>query len=59
LVRILARAHGGLRHGGAFEGCDDAAIDFLDATLAGRGPGVSALPRELSSSSLEQLQVAR
>ncbi len=38
---------------------DDAAIDFLDATLAGRGPGVSALPRELSSSSLEQLQVAR
>jgi predicted dienelactone hydrolase len=37
---------------------DDAAIDFLDATVAGRGPGVQALPGQLSSSSLEQLQAA-
>ncbi len=37
---------------------DDAVADFLDATVAGRGPGVQALPGELSSSSLEQLQVA-
>ena len=37
---------------------DNVAIDFLDATVAGRGRGVQALPGQLSSSSLAQLQVA-
>jgi dienelactone hydrolase len=35
---------------------DNAVADFLDATLAGRGPGSSALPGQLAASSLGKLQ---
>lgn len=37
---------------------DSDVADFLDATVAGRGPGVDALNQQLASSSLEQLQTA-
>ncbi len=37
---------------------DSAVADFLDAVLAGRGPGVTALAEELGASPLAQLQTS-